>query len=115
MSELKQAIVLQDDLKISKGKAISQACHASLNAFLAADEDKRKEWLESGGKKIVLTSGSRDVTDLYEKAERNKIPASLIKDAGHTEVDPGTVTALGLGPAEKSKIDRITGELDLIK
>ncbi len=115
MSDLKQAIVLRDDLDISKGKAISQACHASLKAYKKSDSELRSEWERRGAKKVVLGSGDRKVRDLYEEAERNKIPASIIKDAGHTEVEPGTVTALGIGPAEHDKIDKITGELKLIR
>lgn len=115
MTELKQAIILQEDLELSKGKSISQACHASLNAYLKADNDLRQKWVNAGGKKIVLSSGDKNVRDLYNEADRNNIPASLIKDAGHTEVEPGTITAVGIGPAEKSKINGITGELKLIK
>jgi PTH2 family peptidyl-tRNA hydrolase len=31
-----------------------------------------------------------------------------------TEIPPGTVTALGLGPAKNEELDRITGTLSLL-
>jgi PTH2 family peptidyl-tRNA hydrolase len=31
-----------------------------------------------------------------------------------TEVPPGTITALGLGPAQSEDLDKITGDLSLL-
>lgn len=38
----------------------------------------------------------------------------LITDAGRTQVEPGTVTCVGIGPALASKIDKVTGELKML-
>jgi PTH2 family peptidyl-tRNA hydrolase len=111
--DFKQVIVLKEDLDISRGKEISQAAHASLGAYRKASDEKVGEWEDQGMKKIVLSSGGRGLEDLYEACKRKNISAYLVKDAGMTEVEPGTVTALGIGPAESDKIDMITGELEL--
>lgn len=34
---------------------------------------------------------------------------TLQADAGHTQVDPGTETVCGVGPAPSSLIDEVTG------
>jgi peptidyl-tRNA hydrolase (EC 3.1.1.29) len=47
-------------------------------------------------------------------AEARGIPASLIQDAGMTELPPGTITALGLGPSRSEDLDRITGTFPLL-
>ncbi|MFO7794473.1 MAG: aminoacyl-tRNA hydrolase [Candidatus Nanohaloarchaea archaeon] len=113
--DLKQVIVIDESLGMSKGKLAAQASHASLNAYKKVDEDLRKDWGSQGAKKIILDKGEKSFQDLIMGAERLNIPHYKVKDAGHTEVEPGTATALGLGPAESSKIDKITSELTLVK
>jgi PTH2 family peptidyl-tRNA hydrolase len=115
MVDLKQVIVLREDLGISKGKQISQACHASLKSYKKADSEERKKWEDAGSKKIAVEAGEATLEERLQKAKTLQIPAALVKDAGLTEVEPGTVTALGVGPAEEDKIDKLTGDLKLIK
>lgn len=43
------------------------------------------------------------------------IPTATIRDAGHTEVEPGTCTVLGLGPCKSSVLDPITSHLRIFK
>lgn len=111
--EYKQAIVLNDKIEISTGKKISQGCHASLSSYKEAEEETRERWEEQGAKKVVLKSG--DLQELSARAGELDIPYYLVKDAGLTEIEPGTVTALGVGPAEEKLIDKVTGQLELVE
>src|SRR3989338_2821358 len=115
VKSVKQAIILNASLKMGKGKAAAQASHASVQAFLETKEDIRNEWLESGMEKVVLkVSSEKELLLLYEKAKRKKLPCALIRDAGHTQIPAGSITALAIGPDEEEKIDEITGELKLL-
>jgi peptidyl-tRNA hydrolase, PTH2 family len=112
---MKQAILIRKDLKLSKGKLAVQTSHASVEATLRSKRDKLKQWHDAGMKKVVLKV--EDLTELnkYERlAKKEKIVTAKIKDAGKTEVKPGTITCLAIGPDESKKIDKISGKLKLV-
>jgi PTH2 family peptidyl-tRNA hydrolase len=112
---MKQAIVIRSDLKMGKGKIASQSAHASIASFLRADGDVREEWIGSGMKKVVLkVSSEKEMTMLFKAAKKERLPSELIHDAGLTQIEPGTMTALGIGPADDAKIDLVTGKLKLL-
>lgn len=115
MSALKQAIVVRDDIGMSRGKMVAQACHASLGAYREASSEQRQEWSEGGAKKVVLDAGDRELVEILEAARRRGLPAFMVEDAGMTELEPGTKTAVGIGPAGEDKIDTVTGGLELIE
>lgn len=109
----KQAIVVRKDLNMSSGKVAAQVAHASIGAWKNAGDRARKGWEKDGSKKVVLrVSGLEHLLELKERA--GKLPTCLIKDAGMTEVPPGTATCLAIGPAAEEEIDRITGSLKLL-
>jgi len=111
----KQCLIIRNDVKMSCGKRCAQASHASIGAYNNADKALRKAWLSEGQKKVVLKADDeRTLHELKVIAERNGISSSLIQDAGMTEIPPGTITALGLGPAKSEDLDKITGTLTLL-
>jgi PTH2 family peptidyl-tRNA hydrolase len=111
---MKQAIVARADLGMGEGKLAAQVAHASLQAYKEADGKTQREWKGSGGKKIVLQAdGEADLFELADRAERDGLPHAVVRDAGHTQLKPGTVTTLAVGPAPDDGVDAITGDLQL--
>ena len=115
---MKQAIVVRTDLKMGKGKLAAQVAHASLSAADVARERKSawyEGWKAGGQAKIVLkVESEEELQKLYLKAKSAGLPVSLIEDRGLTQVEPGTVTCLGIGPAPDGELDEITGKLKLL-
>ena len=111
----KQVIVLRKDLKLGLGKAVSQACHASLGAMKKTDRRIVKKWENAGSKKVILKINSlRSLNVIRKKAVSAKLPHFVVRDAGLTQIKKGTVTCVGIGPAEEKKIDKITKNLKLL-
>lgn len=111
----KQVIIVRMDLKLSKGKLAAQVAHASLDSYKKSPFDAQLEWEAWGSKKVILKVGTlREMHDLFTQAKKEKIPCVLIKDAGKTECEPGTVTTLGIGPYDEDRIDKVTGHLKML-
>jgi len=117
----KQAIVVRRDLRMGPGKAAAQAAHASCEAVFRILDSGREPWLgwlkawrASGQKKVVLrVEGEGELLAVYTQAQTLGLPASLIADAGLTQLPPGTKTAVAVGPAPEQLVDRVTGRLRL--
>jgi len=116
--ELKQAIVVRTDLKMGKGKLATQVAHASVSA---AEEARKRnfelweKWWKEGQCKVALKVKTLpELLDLETEARQMRLPHSLIRDRGLTQIPPATITCLGVGPALARKIDKITGKLQLL-
>ncbi|MBO4354595.1 MAG: peptidyl-tRNA hydrolase Pth2 [Methanomicrobium sp.] len=111
----KQCLIIRNDVKMSCGKKCAQLAHAAVGAYEHADKTVKKLWYAEGMKKVVLKVDSLQALYLIKtNADMAGFSTSLICDAGHTEVEPGTVTALGIGPAKSEELDKITGKLQLL-
>ncbi len=115
---MKQAIVVRSDIKMGKGKLAAQVAHASLSAAEEAWSRRAawyEEWRQGGQAKVVLKAQSEsELQELLKRAKASKLPAVLVEDRGLTQLEPGTVTCLGIGPGPEDEIDRITGQLKLL-
>jgi len=100
---------------MSEGKKCAQTAHASLGVYKKSDKKIIKKWELEGQKKVVLRIDSKkEILDLHKKLKKEKIPCFLVEDAGLTELEPGTITALGIGPEKEEILDKITGKLKLL-
>jgi len=112
---VKQIIVVNEALRLPRGKLAAQVAHASVAAFLRASPQAQERWLREGMRKIVLRCDSTEqLAALLVRATQLGLPSELICDAGRTVVEPGTATCLGLGPAAESDLDKVTGALKLV-
>ena len=100
------------------GKKCAQSCHASLSSsdlVRIKNKDVWKKWKNTGQKKVVLKiSGMEELNEIVSLLEKNKILFYLVRDAGLTQLTPGTTTALGIGPALSKTLDKVTGDLKLL-
>lgn len=123
---VKQVIVIRKDLKMRRGKEISQGSHASM-AFLL-DEMKAdgtldlkdfsaatRAWIDGLFTKVCLQVGSEaELIAVFHAAYNAGLDVHLITDAGATEFHGvPTMTCLAIGPDEAEKIDPITKHLSL--
>ena len=112
--EFKQAILVRKDLKMSKGKTAVQVAHGAVEAVLKSRKSNISKWRLFGQKKICLKVNSEK--ELYKNNQVAKdlgLKTALIKDAGRTELKPGTITVLAIGPDKEEKINKMTKDLEL--
>ncbi|GII81032.1 peptidyl-tRNA hydrolase [Sphaerisporangium rufum] len=83
---------LNPALEMSAGKAMAQAGHAAQLAWWGADPAGRAAWRAAGLPLAVRTATPRRWPDLLEGG----LP--VVRDAGFTEVEPGTRTVVAEAP-----------------
>ena len=116
--DYKLCIIIRKDLKLSPGKTAVQVAHAAVSCAVSSKKNNTQwfnSWFKEGQKKVVLKG--KDLAELYilkDRAQSMGLTTSLISDAGLTEVSPGTVTCLGIGPAPEEKVNSVTGSLPLL-
>jgi PTH2 family peptidyl-tRNA hydrolase len=127
LEDTKQVIVMRHDLKMRRGKQIAQGAHASM-AFITKKLLSRPEmgisdfsvveqtWIrESFAKVCVRCNSEEELMDIHDKAVAAGLEVHLITDSGRTEFHgQPTRTCLAIGPDVSSKIDTITGKLELL-
>jgi PTH2 family peptidyl-tRNA hydrolase len=120
--ETRMALIVRTDLGMTKGKAAAQCAHAALGCYRLMQTDGAesqnlamlRRWERSGQAKITLQVKSKEEMDLlFAKAISLNINSYIVHDAGRTQIEAGSATVLGLGPAPKMVLDEVTGELKL--
>lgn len=117
---MKLVFVVRTDLGIGKGKLASQCSHAAVTCYqklLSTSPKTLRLWELKGQPKIVLKTeedGEQYLLQLCDKAKALGLVTAIIRDAGKTQIESGTVTVLGIGPGESFIIDQITKHLKLL-
>lgn len=114
----KQVLVLRSDLGMSKGKMIAQGAHVACLAMMQASKDIPgifMSWMDEGYTKIACKVDSlEELVDLEKRAKEMNVPCAITMDLGRTELEPGTVTAIAIGPDTSERVNKITGNLKLL-
>ncbi|MEZ4317390.1 MAG: aminoacyl-tRNA hydrolase [Myxococcota bacterium] len=124
----KQVLVYRRDLKMRKGKIAAQCAHASMAVFFQRNQGTARElrvpldgpmasWVGGRFAKICLSVEDEPaLLAVHEAARRAGLPTAIITDAGRTEFHGvPTKTAVAIGPAAATEIDRITGPDGLVE
>lgn len=115
---MKMVFVVRTDCKMQKGKMAAQCCHAAVMAYKRSVEQESpflKPWEMSGQPKIVCRVDSEEeMAQVASKAQELGLITAVVRDAGRTQVVPGTKTVLGIGPGPIELIDQCTCNLKLL-
>ena len=124
----KMVLVVRTDLNMSKGKVAAQCAHAAVACYKKALKKTPvfvKQWELFGQAKVTLKAPdyikeddvkkdqAHSLQSLANEAQHLGITAFVIHDAGHTQIEKGSSTVLGIGPAPSKTIDLVTGHLKL--
>ena len=118
LKDVKFVCLVNNELKMGKGKIAAQVGHASVKAALLASEKYPAEmqaWLSSGQQKVVLkVQNTSELEKIIESAQELNLPTCIIRDAGKTQIPPNSLTVGGIGPALSEEIDKLTNNLKLL-
>lgn len=119
MKDLRMYILVNQDIKINKGKLAGQVGHAvaqvfwnqwkSLGKLVPAMEEYMKEQ-----KKIILYCPQSKLEELEKEGY------ITIRDKGYTDLEPNTLTCVNFGLIDKSWIDeneelKFLNDLELVR
>lgn len=102
-------------VKMSPGKAAAQSGHATLGGYrrgIRLCPNACRNWLRIGQMKITVKCPTvKELLELEANCAAAGLNTYLIRDAGHTEIEPGSRTVLAVGPAPASAMDPLTRHL----
>ncbi|KQS39169.1 probable peptidyl-tRNA hydrolase 2 [Drosophila erecta] len=117
----KLALVVRSDLKMSKGKTAAQCAHAAVMCYQSSVQGTKlqnailQRWCRLGQPKIVLrVDNFEQLSSLERQAQEANVVAAMVRDAGRTQLESGTATVLGLGPAPAEDVDKLVAHLKLL-
>lgn len=98
MAEQAVYVVIRRDLKMRRGKEIAQGVHAVA----------KLGYVEGAPLVVVQVPDGVALSRLVTEASQHGIGNAVTRDAGRTEVVPGTMTAAAIGPVEKGRLPMLS-------
>lgn len=87
-------LLMRGDLRMRRGKEIAQACHAMTRLH--------REGAPSEPFAVITLKVDRiGLDDALLVAMRERVATYCVRDAGRTEVEPGTLTCAAIGPTTR--------------
>jgi PTH2 family peptidyl-tRNA hydrolase len=109
------AVVVRTDFHMGRGKIASLVADTALAVTVSGGARAVRGWLRAGRGTIVLrVSGEDRLCGLGQQALNRGLPALLVRDAGHTQVAPGSAVCLAIGPATAKRVEAVTRGLRLM-
>ncbi|MDZ5471588.1 aminoacyl-tRNA hydrolase [Bacillus sp. 31A1R] len=116
-NEIVQYFIVNKDVKMSSGKVAAQVAHAATISTINMVSSQNSKfpdyfndfvkWYQSGMKKVILKGSEEELKKLEESG------FYCIRDAGHTEIEKGTLTVVALPPMPKLVCKRFVGHLSV--
>merc|ERR1712096_236507 len=103
--QCKMVLVVRTDVGMGKGKAAAQCAHAAVICYkkaLREAPEMLSRWEGCGVTKVCVKVDSE---------EGLLALAGQAREAGLAQVESGTMTVLGIGPAPVESVQQITGHL----
>lgn len=120
--DIKMVIVINRDIKMGRGKIGAQVGHVCVLATLSLQK-KNPElldlWLDSGQKKVILEIKDVECAEsallhIYNNAKSKGMIAEYIRDAGLTQIEKNSLTAIAIGADYSKNFIGLTDHLKLL-
>ena len=118
--------VVNDSLKMSKGKIAAQCCHVNTKIIRLMEKQSKipliyMEWKHTGETTVILKAKADQFAAIFETFKHEKSDSSFQQpimcyqmDEGRTEVLPGTITVLGFTPVRKNEAPECLKHLKIL-
>jgi PTH2 family peptidyl-tRNA hydrolase len=113
----KMYIIMNTSVKMKPGKMVSQGAHVAgdivdeivrsgyeNNGMLSEDYKTYVKWKKTGEAKIVCKANEEELLNILNTQVEKGYKARYIRDAGRTQVEPNSLTVVGIFPSSTSYI-----------
>lgn len=109
-TEVIMYIIINNDLKMGKGKIAGQACHSVARIIRILENMKNTlhrnnymNWCKNYEPKIVLKATQEQIEDLIEKYSdiKKNIWSIYTQDLGRTQIEEGSITSICFCPIKR--------------